>query len=149
LQQIKTKQTVVQQSQECAQSFETLQPGPVLPDPVTLQQLVQKLRDRHRLSGVADRMLAAVQKVPDVPKQTDVAALTQMLDLIGAKQRQLQARAKQCEQTEQELVGLQSEFESWVAENPVCPTCGSDTDAQHVLQQHGHSPAEKTGGSRG
>ena len=94
-------------------------------------------------------MLAAVKQVPALPKQTDLAVLSQLLDLIGAKQRQLQTRNKQCEQAEQELVGLQSEFESWVADNPVCPTCGSETDTQHVLQQHGDSETDSSGASRG
>ena len=149
LQQIKTRQSVVQLSKEYAKSFEALTPGPVLPDPAALQQLVRKLKDRHRSSVVAESMLAAVKQIPAVPQQTDLVALSQMLDLIGAKQRQLQAKTKQCEQAKQELVDLQSEFESWVADNPVCPTCGSETDTQHVLQQHDHSQAESPGGSRG
>ena len=149
LQQIKTKQLVVLQSKKCAQSFETLEPGPTLADPAHLRQLVQKLRDRHRISVVAEGMLAAVKQVPAVPQQTDVAALSQMLDLIGAKQRQLQAKAKQCDQAEQELVGLHSEFESWVEDNPVCPTCGSETDTQHVLLQHDDTSAKSAGETRG
>ena len=149
LQQIKTKQTVARQSKKFAQAFEALAPGPVLPDAAALQQLVQKLLDRHRYSRAAESMLAAVEEVPKVPSQTDFTALTQMLDLIGAKQRQLQARAKQCDQADQELVELQSEFESWVDDNPVCPTCGSETDTQHVLQHHDHSQAKPAGGSRG
>ena len=149
LQQIKTKQTVARQSTGFAKAFEALAPGPDLPDAAALQQLLQKLRDRHRVSRVAEGMLAAVSEVPAMPNQTDVVGLTQMLDLIGAKQRQLQAKAKQCDQVEQELVGLQGEFESWVDDNPVCPTCGSETDTQHVLQQHDHSQVKPTGGSRG
>ena len=145
LQQIKTKHSLVRQSTECAKSFEELTPVPMLPDPAGLQQLVHKLIDRHRSSVVAERMLAAVTPTPALPKQTDVVALSQMLDLIGAKQRQLQARTKQFEQADQELVDLQSEFEAWVADNPVCPTCGSETDTQHVLQQHDHSQANSSG----
>ena len=149
LQQIKTKQTVAWQSKKFAKAFEVLAPVPVLPDAAALQQLVRKLRDRHRVSRVTEGMLAAVQEVPAVPNQTDAAGLTQMLDLIGAKERQLQAKAKQQDQVEQELVGLQSEFESWVDDNPVCPTCGSETDTQHVLQQHDRSQVKPTGESRG
>ena len=149
LQRIKTKQLIARQSKKFAKAFAALTPEPVLPDAAALQQLVQKLQDRHRSSRVAENMLAAVKKVPAMPKQTDVANLTQMLDLIGAKQRQLKTKADQCEQTAKELVGLQSEFESWVDDNPVCPTCGSQTDAQHVLQQHDRSQVETPRGSRG
>ena len=149
LQQVKTKQSIVQQSSEYAKSFEALVPIPVLPDPAALQKLVRKLRDRHRSSVVAEGMLASVKQVPPVPQPTDCVALTRMLDLIETKQRQLQTKAKQCEQAEQELIGLQSEFESWVADNPVCPTCGSETDTQHVLMQHDDSQAKPSGRSRG
>jgi len=148
-QQIKNKHTDVQQAKQYAESFESLAPPPKLPDASVLQQLVLKLHDRHRASRVADGMLAAVQQTPVLPKQTDIAALAQMMDLIGAKQRQLKQRSDQCEQTQQALVGLQSDFESWVAANPECPTCGSETDAQHVLQHCDHAQPKAPGGSRG
>jgi len=90
-----------------------------------------------------------VAQVPVLPKQTDVAALAQTLDLIGAKQRQLLKKTAQFDQINQELAALQSEFEQWVDANPVCPTCGSETDAQHVLQQHAHVKHHDSGESRG
>ena len=94
-------------------------------------------------------MLAAVEDVSAMPKETDTAGLTQTLDLIQTKQKQLKAKADQCDQAEQEMVGLKGEFDSWVDDNPVCPTCGSETDTQHVLKQHGHSQAKASGGARG
>ena len=149
LQQINAKQAIVQQSKEFATSFQSLSPAPKVSNTNALEVLLQKLRDRQRSCQVTEGLVATVAQVPVLPKQTDVAALAQTLDLIGAKQRQLLKKTTQFDQINQELAALQSEFEQWVDANPVCPTCGSETDAQHVLQQHAHVDSSESGESRG
>ena len=115
----------------------------------TLLVLLQKLRERYRSSQVVGDLLAAVEQVPPMPEQTDIAAFSQTLDLIEAKQRQLLQKSKQYKLVTQELADLQDEFEQWVDANPVCPTCGGETDAQHVLQTHAHLDSQSSGDSCG
>jgi hypothetical protein len=33
---------------------------------------------------------------------------------------------------------VENEIEEWVAENPTCPTCGHDVDAEVMLSGGGH-----------
>ena len=149
LQQIKAKQVTVQQSNELAASFQSLSPAPAMTDVNTLLVLLQKLRERYRSSQVVGDLLAAVEQVPPMPEQTDIAAFSQTLDLIEAKQRQLLQKSKQYKLVTQELADLQDEFEQWVDANPVCPTCGGETDAQQVLQTHAHLDSQSSGDSCG
>lgn len=149
LQQIKAKQTANQHSTKLAAAFESLAPAPEIADTVALQGLLEKLRDRQRTSETSECLLATVSHIPTLPKQTDVAALSQVLDLIGAKRRQLKQRSAKCDQADEALVALQNEFEQWIGANPVCPTCGSETDAEHILEHQDHVGLKSSGDSGG
>ena len=149
LQQIKVKQATGQQAIKLAATFESLSPPTEIADPKPLQLLLQKLRDRKRTSETSECLLATVSHIPPLPKQTDIAAFSQVLDLLGAKQRQVKQKSDLCKQTSEELVALQSEFEQWVDANPVCPTCGHETDSEHLLKHQGHAGLKPSGESRG
>ncbi len=149
LQQIKSKQATGGQATKLATAFESLSPAPEIADTKALQRLLQKLQDRQRTSEISERLLATVSNAPPLPKQTDIVAFSQTLDSIGTKQRQVTQKADLCKQANEELVALQIEFEVWVDANPVCPTCGSETDAQHLLEHQDHAGLKSSGESRG
>ena len=111
--------------------------------------LLQKLRDRKRVSETSECLLATVSHIPPLPEQTDIVAFSQVLDLLGAKQRQVKQKSDLCEKTSKELVALQNEFEQWIDANPVCPTCGNETDSEHLLKHKDHAGLKPSGESRG
>ena len=149
LQQIIAKQVTGLRATKLAATFESLSHPPEIADTKALQLLLQNLGDRRRTSETSECLLATVSHIPSLPEQTDIAAFSQVLDLLGAKQRQLKQKSELCKQTNKELVALQSEFEQWVDANPVCPTCGSETDSQHLLKHQDHAGLKPSGESRG
>ena len=149
LQQIKAKQTIGRQATKLAATFESLSPVPEIADTKALQLLLQKLRDRKRVSETSECLLATVSHIPPLPEQTDIVAFSQVLDLLGAKQRQVKQKSDLCEKTSKELVALQNEFEQWIDANPVCPTCGNETDSEHLLKHKDHAGLKPSGESRG
>ena len=149
LQQIKAKQTIGRQATKLAATFESLSPVPEIADTKALQLLLQKLRDRKRVSETSECLLATVSHIPPLPEQTDIVAFSQVLDLLGAKQRQVKQKSDLCEKTSKELVALQNEFEQWIDANPVCPTCGNETDSGHLLKHKDHAGLKPSGESRG
>ena len=149
LQQIKAKQGTGRQATKLAATFDSITPPPEIADATALELLLQKLRDRKSTSETSECLLATVSHIPPLPEQTDIAAFSQVLDLLGAKQRQLKQKSDLCKQTNEELVALRNEFEQWVDDNPVCPTCGNETDSDHLLKHQDHAGIKLSGESRG
>ena len=119
-----------------AESFSNISLPPQLAQSKPLADLVAELRQRQQN---ADRSIALVDTITDLPSAPTISPtddLQQLLREYKVKQKQFDARRDQIKRCDQQLTDSQAALENWVAENPVCPTCGGPTSAGHVLSGH-------------
>ena len=119
-----------------AESFAAIKPPPQLAESNRLAKLVAELQQRQKTADRSAALLDAVTNLPTNPTFDPTDDIKQLLREFKVKQKQVDARRDQIERCDQQLSDAQADLEQWVAENPVCPTCGGPTSAGHVLSGH-------------
>lgn len=111
-------------------------PQPVS-DSVPLASLITRLRSRQSTYSAQARCADSIQDLEQPPMLRDTSQFQDRLRALKRCQRITFEKNERIAQVEVELKTLVSQFEQWVEANPVCPTCGSLTDTDHLLPNRG------------
>ncbi len=124
------------------QALETLAAPPNLGDPSALAKLLFNIERQSLVAEKLSRTAAAYRQLGQPPEDSDQkqianleSLLVSMEDGIASCEQARQLMAK----TEKGLAAIEAEIKEWVVDNPTCPTCGNDVDAEVILSGGGHA----------
>ena len=102
-----------------------------------LEKTIHLLVTAQQKSEAADVRLKALESLPQVPELPSTSALkelikryNELLTLIAEQNKQLDANNKMIQDVEDEL-------ETWLDDNPQCPTCGAKVTKDQLLETTG------------
>ena len=112
--------------------------GKLVAPPKTENELA--LSDLISCFGSALQKLATVDEqanrlalLQPTPKMDDAHPLESLLQEITKAEKRVLSSNSSLQTLESELDELEVEVESWVQENPTCPTCGSETAVEQLI----------------
>ena len=135
----KTKKSIMISELLCA-ALEPLSQPPKFEDEQSLNFALESLKSERKSVDWLVQQKAALESLFEPPKEDldSVVAIARTIeDLQGAQQSCLQVQGLVA-QTQKQMSQVENEIEEWVAENPTCPTCGHDVDAEVMLSGGGH-----------
>lgn len=81
----------------------------------------------------AEKQWQACEDVLEPPTQVPPDQLEQLLRDMNGQAKELGDLDSELQQLEKQWKQLRSEMSAWVEENPSCPTCGTQLDAEQIL----------------
>ena len=86
----------------------------------------------------AQQVLANLEPVPQTGDEHQVSALAKTVVQLQTELAACVELQKQLKESSRQLGLVETEIEQWVSENPSCPTCGSEINAEVMLGDGGH-----------
>lgn len=112
--------------------------SPTLPvDLKLIEKTLSEIRSRSKTIQHLSIAVDTLGQLTSPPKLVDCDPVASLLKTFGSLVRNRDEYQDQIRLTDSRLDSLSSEFQRWVADNPVCPTCGSATDTDHILGNAG------------
>ncbi len=128
-------------SSRCHEVFQSLAEPPLLADATSLQNHLSALRLQQRLVSRLAKLQSALASIPQPPKPTDAESVSSLAKSVV----NLQIAHESVEQMKKDLASVakkvsksKSAIQDWAADNPSCPTCGSEVNAETILSGGGH-----------
>lgn len=130
---IKTTELQSQKTSAMAEVLVDLD-SPAQPDETQLiEKTISEIRSRTKtiqhLSVAADTL----GQLKGPPTLVDCDPVTSMLKTFHSLSKNRDGYQDQIRLADERLDALSIEFQRWVTENPVCPTCGGATETEHIL----------------
>jgi len=104
---------------------------------LTLHAIAKQQSAVEKLSKT-QHVFANLKPVPQIKESNDVSALAKAVVQLQTELATCSELQKQLKKSNQQLAAAESKIEAWVAENPSCPTCGSEISAEVMLGDGGH-----------
>ncbi len=116
-----------------AQALENLTNPPELSDELELSKFVNHLqRASEQLMRVETRF-GVLNELAPAPEMANCDPLNSLLSEFKIAEKQISKSTNLLRNIEDSLAQLNSEVESWVKDNPSCPTCGSETTVNQLI----------------
>ena len=89
----------------------------------------------------AQQVFVGLKPVPQTDDEHKISALGKTIVDLHAELAATTELQKQLKESNRQLGLAEAEIEEWVSENPSCPTCGSEINAEVMLGDGGHRHA--------
>ena len=135
VQEIKTQQNSIRRAESLHAALKPLAKPPVLGDATALKSKVDSIRKHQnvvtRLAAV-QTILSGLQQPPET-KDESVSNFAKCVVDLRTELETCRELKQKLQKTQQQLGLVESEIEQWVADNPSCPTCGNEVNAEVML----------------
>jgi exonuclease SbcC len=111
------------------------------PTPIDLKPLVAIGRKLKSLKGEVDSasaQLAALSGLKEPPAIADLAPMTTAVTKADRAAKQLEKCRSDVATAEKNVAQIERQIVDFVTSHPVCPTCGSTMDAEHLIHGGAH-----------
>lgn len=118
---------------------------PLLVDESPLKELLDKLQQTLAVVGSHRSIMGVIGRLSSPPLQVETVSLETLIKDLDAEQRRVNLLQLRLDQSTGAATDAERALRDWVAENPVCPTCGAELDPDRLLaltspqQERGHS----------
>lgn len=122
-------------------ALERLQDPPVMGDDFLLSQAVDGIQQQESRVARLTKIDAALRHREEPPSESDHAQLStlkSMIDSLDESFANCELTRKQLAKTQNQLAAIESEIKTWAVDNPTCPTCGGEVDAEVLIAGGGH-----------
>jgi exonuclease SbcC len=139
--QLRMLQDSIRKSSRYQEAFQSLAEPPSLADATVLQSRLSAIRRQQRSVLHLAKLQSALSSIPQPPKPTDVESISSLAKSVV----NLQIAHESVDQMKKDLAAVAKEvsksksaIHDWAADNPSCPTCGSEVNAETILSGGGH-----------
>ncbi len=141
LAQLRMLQASIRKSSGFQKVLQPLTQPPALADSQALQNMLSSIRRQKRSVRQLSKLQSTLADIPTPPRPADVESMSSLAKSVV----NLQIAHESFEQVKKEWATVAKKvstskvaIEEWAAENPSCPTCGSEVDAETMLSGRGH-----------
>ena len=139
--QLRMLQDSIRKSRRCQEALQSLAEPPALADATALHSRLSALRQQHRSVRHLAKLRSAIEGIPQPPKPKDAESISSLAKSVV----NLQIAHESVEQMKRDLAVVAKKMltskeaiQDWAADNPSCPTCGSEVNAETILRGGGH-----------
>lgn len=138
---IEKQQAFIAKNSAVDVAFAHLEIPPAIGDELMLARTVNELRQQESHVARLTNVNAALQQRREPPAESDRAEVAALQSLIADLDQSIASHERTRQQlatAETQLASVEAEIEAWAADNPTCPTCGGDVNAEVLISGGGH-----------
>lgn len=113
--------------------FEKLKSPPEIKDESRLSTVIGKINVARQNLGAVEKRSGLLSKLSAPLELVDHNRLAQAIDEISKIEKSIVDSGTQLQNIQSGVESLGQEVEAWVAQNPTCPTCGSETKVDQLI----------------
>lgn len=115
-------------------SLASLKPCPQQGDTEKLEESIDGLTQSFARFESAEKQLQVCENLTEPPKQTSPMELERSLAELVRQHAELNRLETASDQLEKNWLEVREEMSAWIADNPSCPTCGTELDVDKILE---------------